>query len=918
MSDAVVHQTLHGYRRGHELLAGSIRLPSATADLVTRLSDLSGSIASGWEFTSYVTGYPLAGAPFFAIARTWEDTNAARAGCVLTHTLLIPIEVWKTAPDPRVFCELLAKSEELRDEERFKKPLHFDGGWQSEPRPSLVSPRASVDFVWKYYGEGQRPLIWVNCPDPDGVAWSIVRVLWPALREHFAWCTASLQPRSLDSKPFDLQFAPPSAYPRFHKIPRENFISGESERSVTLGEPWCVPCANWIFSCSHSGPVDAELRAFGGSLSDDPTLMRHLFLAKDLSDRVEGSPTAGVGLLDVAEALAPKPEEAVEYKSSAARKTVDAAAAATPGETLKCLFLVSERLANVAFHAITDDLGRELTTRVEKLASRYIREALLMPERVVSRGDVTSSFYFDGILRAVSRCAEESPSDLICLQEFNKTAPHLISAAPSIASGFLRGLRLAGETKSGRDALVGWIAVQTLPSTRRSLRHEVLPVVRDDFDTALLEQLCRDLPSDEVGEVLSVLAHGTAGFAPEKVLATVQEVVASQYPNEVRSWAISQKQWSPGVVSLVSATFPFDASGFSQVVAFPPDGGKRQTELLAAYLDSCTSARIPGWLKDIARRSVDWLIPLLALGSVMPPVVLSVLNRLLPELREMPLASHVELRQPMLSMSGFAFWPSLVDLTLRNAIMAFVEGGLREATCREWFSQEWASRWVGVVTRGDLVGMLIHPVSDQERRERAFRWLAFAPQPLYERQGAMVAELFWELVSERRFGWTYGMGSAWAEAIRRVQYAIPESAMLRMCADVLRYGFDHTGDTVGAAVAAAFYPVYQTVCDSNWSPQEVANLFVWYDWDKAMELRKRIIRAFMCSNWHPGDLALAAGENEQLLRKLIKRTIRQDNGYSYVIAMLNDLVGRENTAITRTLEMVRELASNPDFYEPWD
>src|SRR4051794_25430081 len=126
MSAATVHQAFHGYRRGHELLAGSVRLPSSASDLVTRLSDLSGSIASGWDFTSYVTGYPVVTAPYFAIARTWEDKKAARAGCVLTHTLLVPIDAWKSSPDPRAFSGLFADESDLRDEERFKKPLHVE------------------------------------------------------------------------------------------------------------------------------------------------------------------------------------------------------------------------------------------------------------------------------------------------------------------------------------------------------------------------------------------------------------------------------------------------------------------------------------------------------------------------------------------------------------------------------------------------------------------------------------------------------------------------------------------------------------------------------------------------------------------------------------------------------------------------
>jgi hypothetical protein len=918
MSAATVHQALHGYRRGHELLAGSVRLPPATADLITRLSDLSGSITSGLEFTSYVTGYPLSGAGYFALARTWEDKKAARAGCVLTHTLLIPLDIWKISPEPRAFSGLFVSADELRNEERFKNPLQLDIKSAPTPRPVSLPGGMAVDFVRKYYGEGHRPLIWFDCQDPEEAAWAVVRVLWPALREQFSWCTTSLQPRSLDSRLLDLQFAPATAYPRFHKIPRESFVAGEPEKSGQPIEPWCLPCAQWIFSGYRPGPVDAEIRAFGPSLQEDPTLMRHLFLARDLSERVDSSPIAGAGLLDVAESLAPEADEAVEYKANAARKAVDAAMAAAPDEALKCLFLVGERLMNGAFQGIVDDLGPELSASVDKLSSRYAREALLMPERVVSRVDVTATPYFRGVVRGLTRCAKEAPSDLVCLQDFDKTAPHLIAASPPIAGGYLRGLRSAGGAQAGREALVGWIAGSDSPALRHLLRAEVLPEVRDDQDVALVEQLCRNLPSDDVADSLSSLAKGTDGFASEKVLATLQEVLAGPYPNEVRAWAVPQKQWPVGLVSLVSATFPADLSGFGQVVGFDAGDGKRRADLLTSFLGSCMSARVPSWLKDSARQSADWLALLLSLGDEIPASTSRLLERLLPELRDVPVASRSDLRPSMAGLSGFPFWPSLADLTLRSAVTGFVEGAVSEDACRAWFSEGWASNWVGAVSRGDLAAALIHPVSDMERRERAFRWLAFAPSALYECQPSLISGLFWELVSKRRFGWTPAMGNAWADTIRRVLYGMHERAAIRMCANVIRFGFDHTGDSVGAAVAAAFYPVYRAVCDSEWTPVEVSNLFGWFDWDKAKELRKGLVQAFLSSAWSPGDLALSACEDEQLLRKLVKRTLRNKNGAHYVTLILNDLDGRGNPAVARTADMVRELASNPEFYEPWD
>src|SRR5690349_724634 len=95
-----VDQLLHGYQFGHQLLAGSIKLDAQTAELIAQLSDLSGSISSESNVQPYLTCYPLFEQNRFAIAKTWLDTDAPRAGCVLTHTLLIPMEVWTTCGSP--------------------------------------------------------------------------------------------------------------------------------------------------------------------------------------------------------------------------------------------------------------------------------------------------------------------------------------------------------------------------------------------------------------------------------------------------------------------------------------------------------------------------------------------------------------------------------------------------------------------------------------------------------------------------------------------------------------------------------------------------------------------------------------------------------------------------------------------------
>jgi hypothetical protein len=205
-----------------------------------------------------------------------------------------------------------------------------------------------------------------------------------------------------------------------------------------------------------------------------------------------------------------------------------------------------------------------------------------------------------------------------------------------------------------------------------------------------------------------------------------------------------------------------------------------------------------------------------------------------------------------------------------------------------------------------------------ERRDRAIQWLAFAPEPLYRRYPAIVPDLLWELVSEKRFGWNASMGQGWTEIIHKAHNWTTGTNALKMCADAIQYSFNHTDLPIGSVVAAAFSTVYRAVCESQSTPPELSSLFSWYDWDKAKELRKSLVNAFLASDWNPADLALAAKLDEELLRKIVKRVLRANDGELYLARMLNELSLLPENDVCRTKQVVQGLAADPDFYEPWD
>ena len=86
-------QTLHGYYKGHGLIATSIsNLNQEDASLMATLSDWTGYRGSEDEDDNYLTIYPLSSGNYMAFAKTWYAKEMERPGCVWTHTLLVPIE----------------------------------------------------------------------------------------------------------------------------------------------------------------------------------------------------------------------------------------------------------------------------------------------------------------------------------------------------------------------------------------------------------------------------------------------------------------------------------------------------------------------------------------------------------------------------------------------------------------------------------------------------------------------------------------------------------------------------------------------------------------------------------------------------------------------------------------------------------
>ena len=198
-----VEQTLHGYSDGHRLIDGSFKLPQPLARTMLVLSDASGS-GSRIPSEGYLTGYPLAEAGKYVLARTWAAPEMSRPGCVWTHSLLID------------FAELarLGSAEGLL--ERFRRPAGAGrSGFASRlevevtKTPTAV-PRSDLEraghWVSALYGNPNGRIVSERVgPGDDSLLVAIWMQQWPRLRRAFRFCSFSADDRSTSADVFDFQ-----------------------------------------------------------------------------------------------------------------------------------------------------------------------------------------------------------------------------------------------------------------------------------------------------------------------------------------------------------------------------------------------------------------------------------------------------------------------------------------------------------------------------------------------------------------------------------------------------------------------------------------------------------------------------------------------------------------------------------------
>ncbi len=903
-----VHQLVHGYQKGHSLLAGSCSLPKTALEIVTEQSDLSGPLPAGVSIPSHLTAYPVPDTNFYALGRTWPDTDAPRSGCVITHTLLIPVDAWGTASIPAAYLRL-HKRPDKQSLDTFRHELPLPRNVDEHSELNWLNAAEADEFAAKVFSEGLRSVIWFDCEAPDLLVMTLAGLLWPSLRGSLYAHTFSLHPHAKVKSDLQLHFAPRSAQSYFSRVPKQCHMSRRTPGNRSESEQ------EWIRELSEDlragRPRDSYLdglKQYGHLLGREPSAVRNLFALRDLADRLPHTPTAAVGILDIIDALEPVAERAVKEKQFALDAAVSAALKADVPATLRCLSLIDTRLRRPSFAVAGSEFQSALKDSVENIVAKEPQTLIATCGQNIPSED---SVFWQAATNGMRTAAETRPDSLATLGQSPTIASFVVREAPSVARAYLHSSQ--DRRADATSEVIQWVRHIERDEQRQHLRRELLPETFDDESVPLLEELLRDVSSSDVDDTLDVLVESTQGFGRASIRRVVTDFICQRFPEETIHWGQrSQLFQSRYVPEMLAEAFPLSLEGLDRILAVDWMTPDDRCEVWSAFIERAAKKQLPQWFVRRAREDVATIEPF-AQCDAFSARATRALQAIGGQCDYLPIVRSRFFQGIILKIAEAGLADLLVPKAVDSAIVEYLGGRIDGDRMLAALSLAPCEKWSEQVSGGHIHGLLAS-TPDRETWQRAWMTLSILPRILFRKVAGH--QIIAEFTRSFRANWTDGVAQSWTRVIHRAHDELSYESSLRLLMQSTAFCFDNSRFPLGQVVCAAFPPVYEAVSTGR-ATHITDEMFGYFDWDKAKKLRKDVIDTYVSSYWPPEELALIASRCK-ILRKVIHRLQRKWGGDEYIRKM-NEGLGNQKTAEAQAVRgELSAIMNDPDFFEPWD
>lgn len=845
-----VDQQLHGYRHGHQLLASSIKLEKADQELVNRLSDIAGPLRPGEAFKPYLTAYPLPSGMHYVLARTWQDMDVPRAGCVRTLSLLIRKDDWESARTLAPFLGLLNSDVPAVVAERTAVQV---GAELSLP---VISGGREIELLEALFLEERKPIVVFDVLEAELVAVRLLTSFWPSLRGSFSMSTFALSPRKLIGRSFDLVFSP--------KDSRSRFASWEGRRidarngSDNERHPWSGRIANRIFSAPHPRLLDEDEAGFLASdESGSGALLRITFLWNDLQKKLAESPTAALGLLDIANTRSTRDVAAIRNLEPVLARAAKQAVTVMPAKDAWTFLGAMTR--KLQHFRIGLSSARSIRAAAIDLASRDPIQAIDAAAEMEGKG--SSDFLIGAVADGLSRRPHDEAVSLLAVT----SAPllvHLLTASPMLAQKVLSG-----------DGRVSAALAQALPLVDSQLfnqaRRKLLRLLVDEWHVPAAAQMIATLDADELKSE-AVHLYDVNGFASE-AMSECLAARARDIGAEVLLRDVVQPLGSGLMVeNLVAALLRPCTDDLAWVLYGEILSESRRVSLLQGLLRSASLDDLRSMLsnQDILEASLAALPD--SAGELLHTIASNV---------AMPLSAQLALAMRLLS-AGQIFGK-------RTLIVQVLDRCLRE---------RFDGDEIIVITK--LMACLGRHLDGARIVHVGVNWsvpapvasrniLAFDRAATDAREQVLVAvETLGGALQERRFLDINAEAVLASAELLWDARKVASDAQLRASSRLLPFLMRARYEPASPLIAAAFPSVYRSLSKGD-EPVGILKLF-FGERDHCKSARHDLVSAFLGSEWRPSDLALAGARAGELPR-ILKNLVSQYGGEHYLGVIERDL-----------------------------
>lgn len=825
-----VQQQVHSYRNGHSLAGSSITLQRSDQDLIDRLSDLAGPLGPGETFSPYLTSYPLSSEPFYVVARTWQDLDAPRAGCVITRSLLVPDEAWRNGG---VLGQLLAELESQGPAtSRFAEFGLFEPQGFALPTLEITS---TTEFVEAFFLEKRQPIVVFGASAPEVFAARLLEGLWPAFRSLVAICTNAYSPRAVQGRPFDVLFAPSSARSNFSAWTGRRVDGFPSNRQPRHG--WTDSIARRLFDGPRVEPLTVSLGDLNVPQDEaDESQFRLAMLWDELRQRSRESPLAILGMLDIVSSL----RQGDASLSQALRPIISqsirlAEKQGTQGLLQYLVTLLGKFPSRLPPTGALSEIRKSAATA----AAREPEEALVFLKRQpldsVPPAAVIMAGVADGFVR--SRSVGQHIAELLSLGD--EALLSLLGYGPRFAREVVDALE--SQKSAEGFARLERVAFTSDLKLRNRARRNMVPQLRNRGQDKLLKALLRGADGRALASSVRWL-YASGGLEVCELGAAL--VSAADSPSKVEQLRalLSHLPASAGVNFALSRTLTLAEGDVDWLLSenLEPD---RTSDILRELLENSSEPelrRLPVHLADAVLDSARLHEAAVGVES------LSKILLLVPASCGAMLRVAVSKREELATSSNLRFVEVLVMRVLSEPAppeLALVA----------------IEQFAHLVSARELALMTVGARASAEQVSENLRMFDRASPELRRHLASRVDVLTEQIIARRPPVPAVDAIVAWANLIAEAARQSNDGAHLRGASLALEFALRSTQVQVSPLVRAAFPRVYAELRSNERTPS-MLDFFSFSDWDRCKTARKDLVQAFVHSVWPPVDLLVLADE----------------------------------------------------------